>query len=125
MLKTLYAKNYALIEEVDIRFANGLNILTGETGAGKSILIDALGLVLGNRASSEDVRHGADKAVIEGVFTLTDNEPARRVLIDHGYDNGDELIVRREITAKGTSRAFVNDSPAPLTFVKDLGDHLV
>jgi DNA repair protein RecN (Recombination protein N) len=125
MLKTLYARNYALIEEVDIRFSNGLNILTGETGAGKSILIDALGLILGNRASSEDVRHGADKAVIEGVFTLADNEPARRILIDHGYDNGDELIVRREVTSKGTSRAFVNDSPAPLTFVKDLGDHLV
>ncbi len=125
MLKSLHVKNYALIEEVLVDFRGGLNILTGETGAGKSILLDALGLLLGDRASAEAVRHGADRAIIEGNFTVAGNERAGRILREHGYDNGEELIVRREINARGTSRAFLNDSPAPLTLLKELGDHLV
>ncbi len=126
MLKSLYVKNYALIEEVTIEFALGLNIVTGETGAGKSILIGALGLVLGGRASAENVRHGAEKAVVEAVFSVNDNDRALRLLRDAEYDvEGDELIVRREVTARGTSRAFINDSPAPLNMLKDLGDYLV
>jgi DNA repair protein RecN (Recombination protein N) len=125
MLKSLYVRNYALIEEIDIDFGGGLNIITGETGAGKSILIGALGLILGERASTDCVRNGSDKAIVEGIFTVSDNERARELLRKEEYDNGDEVIVRREITARGTSRAFVNDSPAPLTFVKQLGDHLV
>jgi DNA repair protein RecN (Recombination protein N) len=126
MLKSLYVKNYALIEEIGLTFSSGLNILTGETGAGKSILIGALGLILGGRASSDNVRQGADKAIVEGIFSVDDNERARKLLESMDYDIvSDEIIVRREITAKGTSRSFINDSPAPLTLVKDLGDFLV
>jgi len=125
MLKTLYVKNYALIDELSIDFASGLNILTGETGAGKSILLGALGLILGERASTENIRQGAGKAVVEGIFTVNDNEPARRLLARADYENGNEIIVRREITTRGTSRSFINDSPAPLNLVKELGDYLV
>jgi len=126
MLKSLYVKNYALIDEINIGFGIGLNIVTGETGAGKSILIGALGLILGERASTENVRQGADKAIVEGVFSVSNNERARKLLEDMGYDSGgDELIIRREITSRGGSRAFINDSPAPLNLVKELGDYLV
>jgi DNA repair protein RecN (Recombination protein N) len=125
MLKSLYVRNFALIDEVQLDLAAGLNILTGETGAGKSILIGALGLIIGERASTDLVRQGADKAIVEGVFDVRDNEYVRAVLAREGYDCNDELIVRREVTARGTSRAFVNDSPASLALLKDLGDHLV
>lgn len=125
MLKTLYVKNYALIDELSIDFASGLNILTGETGAGKSILLGALGLILGERASVENIRQGADKAIVEGIFSVNDNEPARRLMARMEYESGHEIIVRREITARGTSRAFINDSPAPLNVVRELGDFLV
>lgn len=125
MLKSLYVRNFALIDEVQLDLSAGLNILTGETGAGKSILIGALGLILGERASSDLVRQGADKAIVEGVFDVHDNEYVRAALRREQYDGDDELIVRREVTARGTSRAFVNDSPASLSLLKDLGDHLV
>jgi DNA repair protein RecN (Recombination protein N) len=125
MLKTLYIKNYALIEEIEIAFSSGLNIVTGETGAGKSILLGALGLLLGERASTDLVRQNAPKAVVEGLFSASDNESARRLLREQGYENGDEIVVRREISSRGTSRAFINDSPAPVSLVKELGDLLV
>lgn len=125
MLKTLYVKNFALIDEVQLELAAGLNILTGETGAGKSILLGALGLILGERASTDLVRQGADKAIVEGVFDVRDNEYVRAALRAAEYDDEDELIIRREVTSRGTSRAFVNDSPIQLALLKDLGDHLV
>ncbi len=125
MLTTLYIKNYALIDELSIDFASGLNILTGETGAGKSILLGALGMILGERASSDYVRQGADKAIVEGMFSVNDNEPAQRLLARMEYESGNEIIVRREITARGTSRAFINDSPVALANLKELGDYLV
>lgn len=126
MLKSLYVKNYALIEEVTIEFEAGLNIVTGETGAGKSILIGALGLILGGRAATDSVRHGAEKAIVEGTFSVDGNDRARRLLESMEYEiTGEEIIVRREVSAKGTSRAFINDTPAPLALVKDLGDFLV
>src|SRR4051812_15404404 len=110
MLKSLYVRNYALIDEISLDFSTGLNILTGETGAGKSILIGALGLILGERASTENVRQGSDKAIVEGVFSVSDNERARHLLREMEYeDNGDEIIIRREITSRGGSRAFIND----------------
>jgi DNA repair protein RecN (Recombination protein N) len=125
MLKSLHVKNYALIEEAMVEFREGLNLLTGETGAGKSILIDALGLLLGDRASSDCVRQGSERAIVEGVFAVGGNERAGRILNDNGYEGGEELIIRREISARGTSRTFLNDSPAPLTLLKEIGDHLV
>lgn len=125
MLQSLYIKNYALIEELSINFESGLNILTGETGAGKSILIGALGLLLGERANQDSIRTGCEKAIIEGNFTIEHNELAHGILKNHEYDNGEILIIRREVTAKGGSRAFINDSPAPINILKELGVYLV
>jgi len=125
MLRNLYVKNYALIEEIEVEFKSGLNIITGETGAGKSILIEALGLILGERASSEVVRKGADKAIVEGIFYVGGNKKIKKILEDNGLDFSDELILRREVSAKGQSRCFVNDTPIPLALMKEIGNHLV
>ena len=125
MLKTLLIKNYALIEHLNVEFSSGLVIITGETGAGKSIIIDALGLVLGERASVETVRTGADKAVVETVFDVAGNSRIQTLLTDNALDAADELIVRREVSAKGQSRCFINDSPVTLAFMKQVGELLV
>ena len=125
MLKSLLIKNYALIEEISVEFTAGLSIITGETGAGKSILIDALGLLLGERASSEMIRTGTDKAVVEGIFDITRNSRIAAILKANESDPADELIVRREVTNKGTSRCFVNDSPVSVSMLKEIGDVLV
>ncbi|MGE5314036.1 MAG: DNA repair protein RecN [Acidobacteriota bacterium] len=126
MLTSLSIKNYALIESIDLTFESGLTVITGETGAGKSILIDALGLLLGDRASTEAVRAGTDKAVVEGIFAIGHLETQ---LGDWFRANetefSSELILRREVSAKGTSRCFVNDSPVTLAQLKDLGEMLV
>ncbi len=126
MLSTLYIKDYALIKEVTIEFGRGLNIITGETGAGKSIMLDALGLILGGRAYVESVRSDSQKAVVEGVFRLGD-DAARlsKVLTANEIEPGDELIIRREVSVKGNSRAFVNDTPVSLVVLKEIGDSLV
>ena len=125
MLKSLYIKNYALIEEIRVDFRAGLNIITGETGAGKSILIDALGLILGERATSDDVRKGEDKAIVEGVFGVAEHKRMQALLKANEFDPGDELLLRREVSAKGQSRCFINDTPAPLTVMKEAGELLV
>jgi len=125
MLRSLYIRNFALIEESDVTFGSGLNILTGETGAGKSILIGALGLLIGDRSSTDLIRTGSEKSVIEGTFTISDNESARLLLQAQDYDTGDDVVIRRELSTRGTSRSFINDSPAPLSLVRDLGDLLV
>jgi DNA repair protein RecN (Recombination protein N) len=125
MLRNLHVRNYALIDEVEIEFETGLNIITGETGAGKSILIDALGLILGERASSEIVRKGANKAIVEGVFYVGGNNKIRRILEDNNIEFSDELILRREVSAKGQSRCFANDTPITLSIMKEIGNHLV
>ncbi len=125
MLNSLSIANYALIEELTVEFSSGLVIITGETGSGKSIIIDALGLILGARASAEVVRKGADRAVIEGTFHIAGNGKLRRLLDENGVAADDELIVRREISAKGQSRCFLADSPATLTLQKQVGELLV
>jgi len=126
MLSTLYIKDYALIKEVTIEFGSGLNIITGETGAGKSIMLDALSLILGGRAYVESVRSDAQKAVVEGVFRMeTVISKIEKIFVDHGIEPGDELIIRREVSVKGNSRAFVNDTPVSLVVLKDIGDSLV
>jgi DNA repair protein RecN (Recombination protein N) len=125
MLTSLSIKNYALIEEIALTLDRGLTVITGETGAGKSILIGALGLLLGDRASTDSVRTGADKAVVEGIFDVTAVEMIDGWFRTNEMEPAPELILRREVSAKGTSRCFVNDSPVTLAQLKELGDILV
>jgi DNA repair protein RecN (Recombination protein N) len=126
MLRSLLIKNYALIDELTAEFSGGLVILTGETGAGKSILVDALGLILGERASVEVVRMGADRAIVEGTFAVRGNARLARLLREHELDSdAPDLIVRREVSAKGQSRCFLNDSPVTLSVMKAVGEVLV
>ncbi|MDP1678153.1 MAG: DNA repair protein RecN [Bacteroidota bacterium] len=125
MLKNLLIKNYALIEEISVDFSSGLTIITGETGAGKSILIDALGLLLGERASTEMIRTGAEKAIVEGVFLVKGIKQVADILRGSENDITEEIIVRRELTTKGQSRCFVNDSPVSVSLLKEIGDVLV
>ena len=125
MLTHLYIKNFTLIDELDIQLHPGFSVITGETGAGKSIILGAIGLLLGQRADSKAIKQGADRCVIEARFDLSryDLEPFFQQN-DLDYDAGD-CIVRRELTAAGKSRAFVNDTPAPLSLLKELGERLV
>ena len=125
MLKSLQVKDYALIEQTFVEFVSGLNIITGETGAGKSILIDAMGLLLGDRASTEVVRKGAVKSIVEGIFDVANNKKVKAILDENDIEFFPELIMRREISLKGANRCFLNDTPVPLTLIKDLGNLLV
>lgn len=125
MLKHLYIKNFTLINELDIDFFNGFSVISGETGAGKSIILGAISLLLGNRADSKQIKQGEKKCIIEAVFTL-----AKGVYDDFFKANGidldiDETILRREINDSGKSRAFINDTPVSLTLMRELGDQLV
>jgi len=125
MLTLLSVKDYALIENIEISFGNNLNIITGETGAGKSILLSAMSLLLGERASPESVRKGAKKSVVEGFFKVDGNKSIKKILAENEIEYSPELIIRREISALGSSRAFVNDTPATLNVLKDIGNILV
>jgi DNA repair protein RecN (Recombination protein N) len=123
MLLELRAENYAVIDHATAVPGPGLNLLTGETGAGKSILVDALALLLGGKASSDVVRHGAEKAVVSCVFEAT--EEAERILEAHGIDAGDgEILLRREIATSGKGRVFVNSQPATAAVLKLLAPEL-
>ena len=124
MLLELRVENYAVIDNVAVEFGSGLNLLTGETGAGKSILIDALALLLGDKASTDAIRHGADKAVVSAVFEA-DSQAVAAVLESNGIDSEQEqLILRRDIAAGGKGRVFVNNQPATVTVLKQLAPHL-
>ena len=124
MLLELRVENYAVIDNVAVEFAPGLNLLTGETGAGKSILIDALALLLGDKASADAVRHGTEKAVVSAVFEV-ESKALDAVLEENGIDAGEEqLILRREIAAGGKGRVFVNNQPATVTVLRALAPHL-
>src|SRR5438270_5702725 len=108
MLLELVVENYAVVERLRVHFHSGLNVLTGETGSGKSIVVDSLGLLLGTRASADLIRSGESKAWVSGIFSV-ESEELRNLLSNAGIEPGDEdeLIVEREITANGKSRAFV------------------
>lgn len=127
MLKELWIRHFAIIEEIKITFDKGFHVITGETGAGKSILIDALGLVIGARASTEFVRHGEKKAEIEAVFELSDDHPARSLLTEWGMELEDEdiLVIRREITSSGKSTCRINGRVVTLSMLKQLGAGLL
>ena len=125
MLKRLYIKNFTLIDELDIELHQGFSVITGETGAGKSIILGAIGLLLGQRADSKAIKQGADRCVIEAHFDLSRyNMEDFFTENDIEYDATD-TIIRRELTAAGKSRAFINDTPVALTLLKELGDMLV
>ncbi len=124
MLLELRVENYAVIDNVAVEFAPGLNLLTGETGAGKSILIDALALLLGDKASSDVVRHGTDKATVSAVFD-SDSPLIGAILEANGLDSEEgQIILRREIAAGGKGRVFINNQPATVTVLKQLASHL-
>ncbi len=125
MLKHLYIQNYALIEELQVNFDNGLNIITGETGAGKSIIIDALSLILGERADTEAVRKDSEKSIVEGSFEISKNKNLKSLLEEQNIDFSDGLLLRREVLIKGQSRCFANDTPVSLNVMKNIGDLLV
>ncbi|MDA0710454.1 MAG: DNA repair protein RecN [bacterium] len=126
MLSRLHVMNYALIDDLEIEFSNGLNIITGETGAGKSILVGALGLILGTRASAEVIRTGEEKCIVEAIFTLHSAHPCLSPLEEMGIDtDGGTLILRREVLAEGRSRCFVNGLAIPVRALHDLGRMLV
>ena len=123
MLVELRAENYAVIDHAIAVFGPGLNLLTGETGAGKSILVDALALLMGGKASVDVVRHGADKAVVSCVFEST--PAAEAILEENGIDaEGNEIILRREILSTGKGRVFANNQPATVAVLKQLAPEL-
>ncbi len=124
MLRSLFIQNYALIDKLDIDFENGFSVITGETGAGKSIILGAIGLLLGQRADSKAIRNGATKCVIEAVFDISTHQ-LQSLFEENEWEYEDECIIRRELSATGKSRAFVNDSPASLSQIKELGEHLI
>ncbi|MBI3193224.1 MAG: DNA repair protein RecN [Ignavibacteriae bacterium] len=125
MLKSLNIKNYALIDELIIEFINGLTIVTGETGAGKSIIIDAFSMILGERADSDVVRKGSEKAIVEAVFQIQHQHKLKQLLKEQDRDCTDQLIIRREISIKSQNRCFINDSPSTISLLKQVGDLLV
>jgi len=125
MLTQLDIKNYILIDELQIQLSNQLSVITGETGAGKSIIMGALGLILGDRADSTVCRNPEKKCVIEGVFTLANKQQYAAFFEANDLDLADELIIRREINAQGKSRAFINDTPINLNELRQLTSQLV
>src|SRR2546421_12206760 len=126
MLRDLRVRNFAVIESATVEFAPGLNVLTGETGAGKSMLIDAILLGRGARAQTDVIRSDADTATVEARFEITPGSPTAAVLEDAGIPAGDEeFLIRRELARSGRHRAFVNDSPVTVALLERLGDHLV
>ncbi|MGD8378020.1 MAG: DNA repair protein RecN [Gammaproteobacteria bacterium] len=125
MLERIHIRDFAIIERLELDFSTGLNVLTGETGAGKSILVDALGLVLGDRADATTVRHGAKRAEISADFDLADSAPVRSWLDEHDLGAEGECIIRRVITAEGRSRGYVNGRSVPMATLKELGERLV
>ena len=125
MLKHLYIKNFALIKELDIDFQSGFSVITGETGAGKSIMLGAINYLLGQRADSKSIMPGAEKCTIEATFGI-EGYQLRSLFEENDTDfDEQECIIRREFTTSGKSRAFVNDTPANLTFLKELGYQLI
>lgn len=128
MIERLYISNYLILKDSEIEFTDGLNILTGETGAGKSIIIDALSLILGERADYSIIKNGQEKLVVEGHFNFRDNKHVRDILkelLPQDEVNTEHIILRRELYKKGTSRTFINDSPVNISDLKKFGDAII
>lgn len=128
MLKTLDIKNFTLIDHLQMQFYPGFTVITGETGAGKSIVIGAIGLLLGNRADARQVKKGKDKCIIEATFDLSiyHSDVLKDFFVNNDLDyEPNECILRRELNASGKSRAFVNDTPVNLATIRELGEQLI
>lgn len=125
MLKKLIIQNYAIIDEIQIRFSPSLNIITGETGAGKSILMGALNLILGERADTNVLLNKDKKCIVEGIFSIDTKDAVKQFLHENDLDNEAELVLRREIATNGKTRSFINDTPATLQQLKQLASLLV
>ncbi len=126
MLRSLYIKNYALIEEITVKFDRGLSIITGETGAGKSILMDAISMLIGERGSSDLIRRGEAKAIVEAEFDISSLGHIEKFLSSHEIESEPEhTIIRREINQKSAARAFINDTPVSIGILKELGAMLI
>lgn len=129
MLEKLYIKNYLIIKEAEMNFSEGLNILTGETGAGKSIILDALGLILGERANYSIIRNENSRLIVEGYFDFSNNSNVLKFLSEKELisdsNNKGSVIIRRELTKKGVSRSFINDSLVNISDLKDFGDLII
>ena len=125
MLRTLSIRNVVLIERLDLGFAGGLGVLTGETGSGKSILLDALGLVIGMRADSDLIHQGADQSSVTAEFEITDNNEIDALLDEYGIEGGSNLVLRRLLSTDGRSRAFINDQLVSVALLRQIGEKLI
>ncbi|NUS97128.1 MAG: AAA family ATPase, partial [Gemmatimonadaceae bacterium] len=126
MLTELRVRNFAIIEQLALPLARGFNVLTGETGAGKSIIVGALGLLLGERANADVVRTGSDKAIVEGTFDVTDRPELAALLDERGIDVEEQTVVlKREVAAAGRARAWVNGTPVTASVLSEIGRLLV
>ena len=126
MIQSLHIEHYALIDRLDISWHSGFSVITGETGAGKSIILGAIGLLLGERADTKAIKAGERRCMIEAEFELTDEQAAEEFFTQNDLDfDGSHCIVRRELTAEGKSRAFINDTPVNLSLLKELGSQLI
>jgi len=125
MLNELSIKNFAIIDELHVSFGNGLNIISGETGAGKSIIIGAVSLLLGDRATTEIIRAQADTATVEAVFDISANKQMRDKIADMGFPDEEDLIIRRIISRTGKNRAFINGQTATLANLASVSENLI
>src|SRR5258705_11883952 len=125
MLKQLSIQNYAIIDAIDIKFPDGMNVVTGETGAGKFIIMGALGLILGDRVDSSALMNKEKKSIVEGVFEIETKAGVKKFLKENELDAEQELVLRREIAVNGKSRAFINDTPVNLEQLRELTSLLV
>ena len=126
MLRQLHIRNFAIIDDLELQFRDGMTVLTGETGAGKSILIDALGIILGDRAEAGTIRAGTDRAEVSAIFDTGGNDAIAALLDEQAVEtDGDELLIRRVVNRDGPSRAFINGSPATVQVLKALGELLI
>ena len=127
MLRQLYIRNFTLIDELDIDFREGFSVITGETGAGKSIILGAIGLLLGNRADQKTIKAGKDKCVVEAHFDISLYPGLDAYFKENDIDNDTptDCILRREVNSNGKSRAFINDTPVALSTMRDIGHQLV
>ena len=126
MIKSLHIEHYALIDQLDISLHSGFSVITGETGAGKSIILGAIGLLLGERADTKTIKAGEKRCMIEATFDLSDKLVDEEFFVQHDLDfDGSQCIIRRELTAEGKSRAFINDTPVNLSLLKEMGNQLI